>query len=436
MVRRDDNRIKELWLTISLQRDHASDKRVINAFSCDTYQGDDQSLKAKRIILFFLLLSVLIPQVRAANFGEDDLYLGQVIDDYKNDDYLNITSNMIRNPTLECMELEKNGYIVNWGSMFLEEDFEAFSTGWTLGFGSLGTITKSNTQKHGGSWSSKIYAPNPTSYCYGYRGISETTGDSITEFWIWVDSSVEPDYEHVIGLYDISRGAYVYEVRLDYHDEGYYIQNDVSNVGTDVSEISAGEWVSIIIFFDDVINKLHYYINGFYMGVFDPNDDVGDGDRVYIGDTWGGGWRGYYYLDDLLIGEGSIIDRYFSSGYYTTIDMLNGDYGIALLYNATIPGGTGMTVEFWNGSAWVDHNNEPGSDSCVDGYEAFDIRDIYPSTGIVRVNQTGGVNTPLMNQLRWITVTTITAAGGLFPGLGIGISLLIVGAIYALEKRR
>jgi len=61
VVRWYDHRIKELWLAFSLQRYHASDKRVINAFSCDTDQGDDQSLKAKRTILFFLLLSALIP---------------------------------------------------------------------------------------------------------------------------------------------------------------------------------------------------------------------------------------------------------------------------------------------------------------------------------------------------------------------------------------
>ena len=397
-------------------------------------------MKAKRTILFFLLLSALIPQAWAADFGEDEEYLGQVVDDYENNDNIAAMIDTIHNETLDCMELNyTSSERIEWGSMFLEEDFEAFSTGWTLSFGSLGTITKSNTQKHGGSWSAKIYAPNPTSYCYGYRGISETNGDSITEFWIWVDSSVEPDYEHVMGLYDVSRGTYVYEVRLEYHDAGYYIQNDIAASGTDVSEIPSDEWVSIIIVFDDTANKLHYYINGFDVGLFNPNDGAGDGDRVYIGDTWGVGWAGYYYLDDLLIGEGLMYNQYISKGHYYTFNVLDGDPAIAFLYNLTIPTGGGATMEFSTDNVtWVDHNNQAGSDTLIAGYEALDLRDVYNGTIYRRVNMTSnGIDTPRMWQERFVTVTTIISnGGGLFPGLAIGISLLIIGAIYALEKRR
>ena len=137
---------------------------------------------------------------------------------------------------------------------------------------------------------------------------------------------------------------------------------------------------------------------------------------------------------------GSYGNVYDESGTYYTVNVLGGDPAIAILYNLTIPAGCGATMEFSTDNVtWVDHNNQAGFDTLIAGYEALDLRDVYNGTTYRRVNMTSnGEFTPRMYQERFVTVTTIIPSGGdgLFPGLAIGISLLIIGAIYALEKRR
>jgi len=51
-------------------------------------------------------------------------------------------------------------------------------------------------------------------------------------------------------------------------------------------------------------------------------------------------------------------------------------------------------------------------------------------------NFTGGAwDNSTFTDINFEKVYFVSEGGGLFPGLAIGISLLIVGAIYALEKR-
>jgi len=382
-------------------------------------------LKAKTI-LFFLILSALIPQAYAADFGEDHAYLGQVVDDYENDDNVDAAVDVIHNSTLECMELNYSGIGVKWDDIDFYEDFEDFTTDWTTVSGNLGVIEKSNVHVYNGSWSGRIYAPNPTSYCYGYIGMNEQIGDFITIFYLYVDDSVEPDYEHVVGIYDVSGGGYVWELRLDYHDSNYWLQNDIANSGTDIKEINSLEWISIIVIFDDSEDELNYYVNEEDCGIFTANNGNLDGDRIYIGDTWGAGWRGYYYLDDLIIGEGEIIDGY-SDGYYITKELLSGDRVLNLMYNVSIPEGTGGTMEFsTDGNNWVNHNNVSGYETLVNGFESIDLRDLNTSICYVRVNMTS--NNPLLTlrlyQLRYVTIIeTIEDNTG---------ALLIVGFIMGM----
>ena len=61
----------------------------------------------------FFLISLLfftnIVIVAAADYGEDETYLGQIVDDYENEDNVSAAYNVINNETLDCMELYFKG---------------------------------------------------------------------------------------------------------------------------------------------------------------------------------------------------------------------------------------------------------------------------------------------------------------------------------------
>ena len=398
------------------------------------------TIMVKNTILFFLLLSALIPQAWAADFGEDEDYLGQVVDDYENDDNIAATVNIINNLTLGCMELNYSDVFgINWVDMYFIEYFENFPVGWTIASGNGGTITKSDLEFFNGSYSARVYSPLLNSYCYGYSLVETSMGDSITSFHIWIDPSIQPDGLQIIGLQDTVLGGYVWRARLHYHDSNYYLQSDNGGVWTDVTLISPSTWEEVVIYFNDTSDKVHFYLNGLSKGEFDALQGDRNANRVYVGDVSNSVQKGFFYIDDLLIGSGNIFQGGYVDGFYYTEEVLKGDPALAILYNLTIPDGGGATMEFSTDNVtWVDHNNQAGSDTLIAGYEALDLRDIYNGTIYRRVNMTSnGINTPRMYQERLVTVTTITpSGGGLFPGLAIGISLLIIGAIYAVEKRR
>lgn len=132
---------------------------------------------------------------------------------------------------------------------------------------------------------------------------------------------------------------------------------------------------------------------------------------------------------------------YAESGYYYTVEMIEGDLALAVLYNVTIPEDTTVTMEFSkDNNTWVDHNDVVGHDILTEGHEALDLRDLNTTSLYQRVNMTSdGSNTPRFLQNRIVTTTTQPTEGdgdSLFPGLAIGISLLIIASAYIIEKRR
>ena len=107
-----------------------------------------------------------------------------------------------------------------------------------------------------------------------------------------------------------------------------------------------------------------------------------------------------------------------SSGYFTTEDYLDQVAGAVLvqLTNATIPEGTGITVQFSaDNSTWVNNLNIAGSNTVTAGFQAIDLRELnWSSSYYLRYNFTGGIDTPRLYQSR-----LITTEGALGPGLNV-----------------
>ena len=381
---------------------------------------------------------MLLPSVLAINdYGEDEDYLGQVVDDYENDDNIAATVNIINNLTLGCMELNYSDVFgINWVDMYFIDYFESFTVGWTIAQGNGGTITKSDLEFFNGSYSARVYSPALNSYCYGYSSMTTSNEDSITSFHIWFNQSVQPDDLQIIGLQDTVLGGYVWRARLEYHDDNYYLQSDNGGVWTDVTLISSNTWEEVVIYFNDTSDIVKYYLNGLDKGEFEALLGDRNANRVYVGDVSNSVQKGVFYMDDLLIGSGNIYQGGYVDGFYYTEEFLEGDPALAVLYNATIPSGTGMTMEFSTDNVtWVDHNNQAGSDTLIAGYEALDLRDIYNGTTYRRVNMTSnGVDTPRMWQERFVTVTEPVSGGDtiIMGGSGVfWIILIIVVPIVA-----
>lgn len=386
---------------------------------------------------------MLIPIVHAADFGEDEEYLDQIVDDYEDTDFVNVTVEIIHNASLECMELN---YTSGGGFENLSAYTEVDSAGDL-------TVTDNNLtwdtmRRDAESWvvydfGAGYFTDFQVNYTLDFSDIE--AGDDSSR-----DINALSMFSNSIGTFaDVIAGDLLCilprQVGLT-DDRHIIVLRQMKGGGDEVYEVGAGNYFMTPLYItlerSGTTVTMRTYSDYERTALLETLTDTGVNDA----------YRYFHILASYDSATGDPADHstgiitnvtfgmyamYSTSGYYTTIDMLDGDRGLALMYNGTIPAGTVMTIQFWNGSAWVDHNNEAGSDTLTEGYETLDTRDIYPTACPVRVNQTSdGGDTPRMNQLRWITVTTVDVGGGLFPGLAIGISLLIIAAIYFLEKRR
>jgi len=146
-------------------------------------------------------------------------------------------------------------------------------------------------------------------------------------------------------------------------------------------------------------------------------------------------------IANLDLGTG--LDQGYSDGEYYTEEMLEGDTGLVLMYNVSIPEDTGITIEFAeDNSTWVNHNGQAGYDTLIAGFESLDLRDLNTTSLYMRLNMTTTdiERTPRVHQLSLVTIadvilgegdTIIMGASGIF-----WIILIIIVPIvaYVLKK--
>lgn len=390
-----------------------------------------------------------MPSAYAADFGEDDEYLGQVVDDYENATNIAAMINTINNVTLNCMELN---YSTIENPAY--EDFEVYTE---LDPADAVTINSPTLFTVDG-----LTRGNGLTYVDEDYGIGYFCQNFIYSFNLNVTDAEAGDASDADFIYIVSFGNTDHNPLTDPRITILIQQNGASD--TDyylyfrIDDVHAGWDFDLSILLD--VAKMYHLILGrvngddLYLTVNDEDDLLIDHltvnllnfdddfryisalhKRTYGTDTgdWVSGTLEFLWNQSTFS-----IPGFDVNGSYYTVNVLDGDPAIAILYNLTIPAGAGATMEFSTDNVtWVDHNNQAGSDTLIAGYEALDLRDVYNGTIYRRVNMTSdGEDTPRMWQARFVTVTAQPiAGGGLFPGLAIGIAILIIAYAYSETRR-
>lgn len=198
-----------------------------------------------------------------------------------------------------------SGILPVHATTYLSDDFESFTTGWTVGV-SLGTVNKTGTVYYGGSFSGRFYSTASSSMAYCWRDLaSPTTADHHYSFWIYIESYTGTDRITIIELYNTTAATLSIYTGLTYHDSAYYVQAYYSGAYHDVFTISATTWTQVEAYYNYTSGKVHYYKNGAKQG--------GDWDshggasikvnRAYVGDlsTTSGLQNGHICIDDLSV---------------------------------------------------------------------------------------------------------------------------------------
>lgn len=138
----------------------------------------------------------------------------------------------------------------------------------------------------------------------------------------------------------------------------------------------------------------------------------------------------------------TISTLYRNNGYFITTDLLSSINGssIVILLNTSIPDNDIMTIEFSSdGNNWTDHNGNVGSDTVIEGFEAIDVRDLFYSTFHTRLNYTdvGVDSTPRLYQIRMVSSAIgdgeVTTTLIIIPLIVVG---LMIGLIIGLLIKR
>jgi len=413
----------------------------------------------KAVFLALIMLATLLQPVLAIDdYGEDEAYLGQVVDDYLNEDYVQAKNNVIRNATLDCMELEylsgsipipenfTDGNWVEWGAnigRLSQTDSRSIHTDLEQVHEAVLVIDKDydgNYYKdfiHNFTFCITDIGGAVTANRYNTWAIGNYTND---QRWFIINGKDllvlailgTVDNIYIFRIFEWDGSVYNYDtVETFTEDVVYYVGIVKSGLSficefyTDALYQNLKDSISITLHSEYVMRYLHVPQSFDYLTA---NDRISG------------------YVEDLYIGRGTP-DWGYEDGHYYTEEMLAGNRSLALLYNASIPGGTGMTMEFSSDNAtWVDHNKARGSDRLLTGYESLDLRDLNFTALYTRVNMTTtGGGTPALYQFRLVTIVNYTMPegnGGPSPeaeNMGkyyaMAIILLILGVLIGLGMR-
>jgi len=403
----------------------------------------------KAIFFTLILLAPLLPSVLAINdYGEDEDYLGQVVDDYENVDNIAAMIDTIHNETLDCMELDYGiipEMVLENFTLYTESDEGGGITiinATYVQYLSDRSKTRYIYYDFGvdGLHNYKIYGH----FKQDYHNEDAWTAFCMMSNWLGGEKQhrdiLEDHTYFTIGgpgeihLYEYDSGVFYSgseKVVPDDTDFWYKLEKNGLIFEFDVYTTKAlrnaeenGDW------FDDSLTLQNDYSFRYFYLVNNHDSALVKMARYFM-------YQHYFYDN---------VSGYKTPGTYYTINVLEGDPALTIIYNLTIPAGCGATMEFSTDNiTWINHNNEAGSDTLIAGYEALDLRDIYNGTIYRRVNMTGTVtDTPRMWQERFVTVTgdefcpTCEEAPALSMGkyYALAIILLILGILLGQGMRK
>lgn len=386
------------------------------------------------LILFLAFKTSLVFGVPNEGYGEDSQALGQFVDTYENLDNVTVFVDLIRNSTLDAIEVDGIEYIEYIEAPFQLREHDRWdgyepSTSWALGT-SLNAYT--NTGPRGDSW------------MFFNMNAQWLQGKYVRLNWHTVGSYVNADPLY-FRVYD---GSYERSSATDFPEDnpmllkgsGLLYQYREPNFNTWTTRefyIDLDTWgheldtVMVAIYLDDS------YFNGYvrnYLAWFEVNSGSGGAGNIYTVDCEiasetlvsevSGTDHDQSRLDDIglpLTGGG-----YYEGGYLITDNYLNYTTGssLLLLTNTSISENVNITVQFSNdNSTWVDNEGNMGSTEVLNGFHAIDLRDLnYTDIHIMYNLSATLTETPILYQSRLVTTIGNVTGGNGDPVVGGGIN--------------
>jgi hypothetical protein len=192
----------------------------------------------------------------------------------------------------------------------LQDDFEQFPKNWVIETVESGKVLKSPEEKLSGLYSAHLYSPKTTDVAGAYLPISAYIKDLHVSLWFYVDYSVIPDHMYLVDLRD-SDGV---QSRIVVNDVNGACNVCILGIGDGydpasyqaVSSITGNVWhkLELDVFWLGELIALDIRIDDWDYGFYSPHDSSVIVDRIYLGDSTFGSFKGSLYFDDLII-EGS-----------------------------------------------------------------------------------------------------------------------------------
>ena len=396
----------------------------------------------RKILLGILIFCLLFPGLPGyaqtdEGYGEDETALGQFVDSFETSGNVSVAVNVIRNSTLEAMELNSTA-----GGIKQYENFTAY------------TQVEPDNRVDVINDTHVAHRAERDEDSYLFFDYGTDYFDNFTHQFVW-----ESDFAELTGI------GYVWMVSDTADDAkgiddggGNFLGLQMYSDGTGrrllLRECDSGALFTTIWQSGPLANTLYYtnvskYGTDLTVKIYDDPGMTNlirtmsltlqtDHKLEYIipVNTYNSGLNKFTNQDVYFLWLGNVTGGYETEGYFTTVDYLSDPLanGSALVHltNTTMPGGTAITVEFSDdNSTWILNDWQP----IFGGFESIDLRDLNYSSGLyIRYNFTGpGSVTPRLYQSRLITTEgNSTGGGGVAPGAVNRPTILIVGGLITI----
>jgi hypothetical protein len=193
---------------------------------------------------------------------------------------------------------------------YFSDNFENFPASpypyesWTISTGGGGTITKSSTKYHAGSYSVKVQSPTTSAQASAYQNFNVIYGDNDLHFstYIYVNSSIKnSDYNFIFHAYYPDPLIELLGTGYKFTGSTCYLINRKATGWENVGTIAKNTWVKIEAYFNYKAGKVAYYIGGVYKGQFIPYSWSLRPGKIYIGDDSTTSQSMKCYFDDMVI---------------------------------------------------------------------------------------------------------------------------------------
>lgn len=345
---------------------------------------------AKHSVFFLLIVLIFtnipIVQAPAPDFGENNTALGQVVDEFANSDFLNVTIDVIRNATLQAVELNYTGVAAG----YVLEDYT--------------TYTETDIAAN------RVIIHNATRLEVEKIDLDE-------EVRVWKDLGSENKWVNFTGRVDVLMQAWISNGECapfciaqeldDYHtahiQEGitirvrhntlpaawsFHLSKHEAGVLTTSTYVSANDNANTWFYMD--FNRTGANV---YWDIY--SDAARTSKLTTLTVTLTNATIDYQYIYAMNARNRPLGGRalevefynlqfyqpsstgYELDGYMTTNDLMASASGGTLsnLLNVTMPTNTNMTVEYsLDNMTWVDNENNTGFYQCVDGLQTVELR--------------------------------------------------------------